>query len=27
VGQGYWVAVEAFDENGVSAPSRPVQLR
>ncbi|KRC78989.1 family 43 glycosylhydrolase [Sphingomonas sp. Root241] len=26
VGQGYWVAVEAFDENGVSTRSRPVRL-
>jgi xylan 1,4-beta-xylosidase len=27
VGQDYWVAVEAFDENGVSAASRPVHVR
>jgi xylan 1,4-beta-xylosidase len=27
VGQDYWVAVEAFDENGVSEPSAPVRLR
>lgn len=26
VGQGYWVAVEAFDENGVSRRSRPVRI-
>jgi hypothetical protein len=26
VGQGYWVAVEAFDENGVSKRSRPVRV-
>jgi hypothetical protein len=26
VGQSYWVAIEAFDENGVSALSRPVSL-
>jgi xylan 1,4-beta-xylosidase len=27
VGQGYWVAVEAFDENGVSKRSKPVRIR
>ena len=27
VGQGYWVAVEAFDENGVSRRSKPVPIR
>ncbi len=27
VGQDYWFAVEAFDENGVSRPSRPVLLK
>jgi xylan 1,4-beta-xylosidase len=27
VGQGYWFAVEAFDENGVSKLSEPVPLR
>jgi hypothetical protein len=27
VGQDYHVAVEAFDENGVSAASRPVPVR
>ena len=27
VGQGYWVAVESFDENGVSALSAPVEIR
>jgi hypothetical protein len=27
VGQEYWFAVEAFDENGVSAPSTPVRAR
>ncbi len=27
VGQAYWVAVEAFDENGVSRRSRPVRVR
>jgi xylan 1,4-beta-xylosidase len=27
VGQGYWVAVEAFDENGVSRRSGPVAIR
>ena len=26
VGQEYWFAIEAFDENGVSPPSRPVRL-
>ncbi|MCX8477111.1 MAG: family 43 glycosylhydrolase [Sphingomonas sp.] len=26
VGQGYWVAVEAFDENGVSKRSKPVRI-
>lgn len=26
VGQDYWVAIEAFDENGVSPPSPPVHL-
>ncbi|MDP5280287.1 family 43 glycosylhydrolase [Sphingomonas sp. DG1-23] len=26
VGQGYWVAVEAFDENGVSRRSKPVRI-
>lgn len=26
VGQGYWVAVEAFDENGVSKRSRPIPI-
>jgi hypothetical protein len=26
VGQEYWFAIEAFDENGVSRPSRPVLL-
>ncbi|NIJ20898.1 hypothetical protein FHS95_002590 [Sphingomonas naasensis] len=25
-GQGYWVAVEAFDENGVSRRSKPVRI-
>jgi hypothetical protein len=27
VGQEYYVAIEAFDENGVSRPSAPVQVR
>jgi xylan 1,4-beta-xylosidase len=27
VGQDYFVAIEAFDENGVSAPSAPVHLK
>ena len=27
VGQDYWFAVEAFDENGVSQPSKPVHAR
>lgn len=27
VGQAYWVAVEAFDEHGVSRPSAPVPVR
>ena len=27
VGQGYWVAVESFDENGVSTLSAPVAIR
>jgi len=27
VGQGYFVAVEAFDENGVSKRSRPIAIR
>jgi hypothetical protein len=27
VGQEYWFAVEAFDENGVSPPSEPVRVR
>lgn len=27
VGQDYWVAVEAFDENGVSKRSKPVRIR
>ena len=27
VGQGYWVAIESFDENGVSALSSPVPVR
>ena len=27
VGQGYWLAIESFDENGVSALSTPVQIR
>jgi len=27
VGQGYWVAVESFDENGVSKISETVQIR
>ena len=27
VGQDYWFAIEAFDENGVSRPSRPVLLK
>jgi xylan 1,4-beta-xylosidase len=27
VGQAYWFAIEAFDENGVSRPSRPVVLK
>lgn len=26
MGQGYWVAVEAFDENGVSRRSKPVRI-
>ena len=26
VGQGYWVAIEAFDENGVSRRSKPVRI-
>jgi hypothetical protein len=26
-GQGYWVAVEAFDENGVSRRTKPVRIR
>src|SRR5258708_9900195 len=27
VGQGYWVAIESFDENGVSMLSAAVQIR
>ena len=27
VGQAYWVAIESFDENGVSTLSAPVQIR
>jgi hypothetical protein len=27
VGQDYWIAVEVFDERGVSAPSAPVHVR
>ncbi len=27
VGQGYWVAIESFDENGVSALSPAVPIR
>ncbi len=27
IGQEYWFAIEAFDENGVSKASEPVQLR
>ena len=27
VGQGYWVAIESFDENGVSALSAAVPIR
>ncbi|MES2445206.1 MAG: family 43 glycosylhydrolase [Pseudomonadota bacterium] len=27
IGQDYWVAVEAFDENGVSKRSKPIQIR
>jgi xylan 1,4-beta-xylosidase len=27
VGQGYWVAIESFDENGVSALSSAVPIR
>ena len=27
VGQAYWVAIESFDENGVSALSAPVPIR
>jgi hypothetical protein len=27
VGQAYWVAIESFDENGVSVLSAPVQIR
>jgi hypothetical protein len=26
VGQPYWVAIESFDENGVSALSTPVRI-
>ena len=26
-GQAYWFAIEAFDENGVSRPSKPVSLK
>ncbi|HEX9161118.1 MAG TPA: hypothetical protein VF980_05355 [Thermoanaerobaculia bacterium] len=26
VGQDYWFAIEAFNENGVSKPSAPVHL-
>ena len=26
IGQPYWVAIESFDENGVSALSPPVQI-
>ncbi|MFN2564618.1 MAG: fibronectin type III domain-containing protein, partial [Gemmatimonadaceae bacterium] len=26
VGQDYYVAIEAFDESGVSRPSRPVHV-
>ena len=27
VGQGYWIAVESFDENGVSKWSKPIAIR
>lgn len=27
IGQAYWFAIETFDENGVSRPSRPVALK
>jgi len=27
VGQAYWVAIESFDENGVSALSPPIAIR
>jgi xylan 1,4-beta-xylosidase len=27
VGQDYWFAIEAFDENGVSRPSRSVHVK
>ena len=27
IDQDYWFAIEAFDENGVSRPSRPVLLK
>jgi len=27
VGQGYWIAVESFDENGVSKRSKPIAIR
>jgi hypothetical protein len=27
VGQAYWVAIESFDENGVSALSGPIPIR
>jgi hypothetical protein len=27
VGQDYWFAIETFDENGVSRPSRPILLK
>ena len=27
VGQGYWAAIESFDENGVSTLSAPVPIR
>jgi len=27
VGQAYWVAIESFDENGVSTLSKPVPIR
>ena len=27
VGQSYWVAIESFDENGVSGLSAPIPIR